>query len=124
LRAALTRLLDAYDDSASEFEAADAAQQARDALAATPQRAPSEEIPIWTEHSPGLCRANFGEGKRRRVIRINDVQSGAMFEYFEDAPPRFVLSYVTFEDGKPVYCRVAIAELPKLIQEWLARTPH
>jgi hypothetical protein len=40
LRAALTRLLQVYDDSASEFEAADAAQQARDALAATPQRAP------------------------------------------------------------------------------------
>lgn len=44
LRAALKRLLEAYDSDASEFEAAAAAQQARHALAAPEGAAPKSDI--------------------------------------------------------------------------------
>jgi hypothetical protein len=63
LRAALTRLLDAYDDSASEFEAADAAQQARDALAATPQRAPGVEALVHKWRAEALDFHRDGRSK-------------------------------------------------------------
>lgn len=57
----------------------------------------------------------------RRISWLEDVDTGARIEYDVDKPPIYTLSYVTVQDGKLVYCRVANAELPELVQQFLAK---